>query len=77
MRCARVVVCGHRVADSVVGLPRSFLNRKPPEAYARLLLDVIRGDHAHFVRADELEEAWRVFTPLLKEVEAEGVNPIL
>ena len=73
-----MVVCVHHpMADLVVALLRSFLNRKPPEAYARLLLDVIRGDHAHFVRADELEEAWRVFTPLLKEVEAEGVNPIL
>lgn len=57
--------------------PTRFLSRKPPEAYARLLLDVVRGDHAHFVRVDELNEAWRVFTPLLKEIEETKVQPIL
>ncbi|KAJ4460619.1 putative Glucose-6-phosphate 1-dehydrogenase [Paratrimastix pyriformis] len=49
---------------------------KLPEAYERLLSDVIRGDHAGFVRADELEEAWRIFTPLLQELEQKRVRPI-
>ncbi len=36
-----------------------------PEAYQRLLLDVVRGERMHFVRADEVEAAWSVFEPLM------------
>jgi len=35
------------------------------DAYETLLLDVLAGDQTLFVRADEVEEAWRVYTPLL------------
>jgi glucose-6-phosphate 1-dehydrogenase len=41
-----------------------------PEAYERLLLDTIRGDQQHFVRRDELYEAWKIFTPLLHRIDA-------
>jgi glucose-6-phosphate 1-dehydrogenase len=36
-----------------------------PEAYEALLLDAFKGDHSNFVRDDELDASWRVFTPLL------------
>lgn len=39
-----------------------------PEAYETLLLDVITGDQTLFVRADEVEEAWRLYTPLLGQL---------
>eukprot|EP01055_Gregarina_sp_Pseudo9_P005215 Gregarina_sp_Pseudo_9__5214@NODE_578_length_2556_cov_30_349225_g547_i0_p1_GENE_NODE_578_length_2556_cov_30_349225_g547_i0NODE_578_length_2556_cov_30_349225_g547_i0_p1_ORF_typecomplete_len808_score178_33G6PD_C/PF02781_16/4_7e115G6PD_N/PF00479_22/5_1e51Glucosamine_iso/PF01182_20/5_2e42_NODE_578_length_2556_cov_30_349225_g547_i0272450 len=39
------------------------------DAYERLLLDVIKGDKKNFVRSDELREAWRIFTPVLNELE--------
>jgi glucose-6-phosphate 1-dehydrogenase len=41
---------------------------KPPElsAYGRILLDVLSGDSALSIRADEAEEAWRVLTPVLQ-----------
>jgi Glucose-6-phosphate dehydrogenase, C-terminal domain len=52
-----------------------FPTEKPPEAYARLLLDVMRGDHAQFVRSDELEAAWAIFSPLLHRMERERVEP--
>lgn len=32
-----------------------------PEAYQRLLMDVTQGERMHFVRADEIEAAWRLF----------------
>jgi len=35
-------------------------------AYEFLLLDVIMGDQTLFVRSDEVEEAWRLYTPVLK-----------
>ncbi|CAM1332447.1 G6PD (predicted) [Pycnogonum litorale] len=47
-----------------------------PDAYERLILDVFYGSQMHFVRSDELAEAWRIFTPLLKEIETAKVKPI-
>jgi glucose-6-phosphate 1-dehydrogenase len=38
-----------------------------PEAYETLLLDVMTGDQTLFVRSDETEAAWRLYTPLLEE----------
>ncbi|MEM6603521.1 MAG: glucose-6-phosphate dehydrogenase [Pseudomonadota bacterium] len=42
------------------------LNQRRPSAYERLLCDIIRGDLSLFVRQDELEEAWKIMTPLLE-----------
>jgi len=36
-----------------------------PEAYETLLADVIEGDQTLFVRSDEVEEAWRLYTPIV------------
>ena len=38
-----------------------------PDAYENLLLDVISGDQAQFVRYDEVEGAWQLYDPLLKK----------
>ncbi len=35
-------------------------DRKPGDAYERLLLDAMRGDATLFARRDEVEEAWRL-----------------
>ncbi len=37
----------------------------PPDAYETLLLDAIRGDATLFMRADQVEAAWRVVDPVL------------
>jgi glucose-6-phosphate 1-dehydrogenase len=37
----------------------------PPEAYETLLLDVMLGDATLFMRADQVEAAWRVVEPVL------------
>jgi glucose-6-phosphate 1-dehydrogenase len=37
-----------------------------PDAYQTLLLDVLAGDQTLFVHADEVEQSWRLFTPLLE-----------
>lgn len=47
-----------------------------PEAYERLILDVFVGSQMHFVRSDELAEAWRIFTPVLHQIEREKPQPI-
>jgi glucose-6-phosphate 1-dehydrogenase len=36
-----------------------------PEAYEALLLDVLEGDPTLFMRADQVEEAWKVVMPIL------------
>lgn len=43
-----------------------------PEAYERLLLDVIRGDSTLFTRSDELLAAWKFVDPVLKHWEESG-----
>lgn len=45
-----------RYADVHTGLP---------DAYETLLLDVMNGDATLFVRADEVEAAWHLFSPLV------------
>merc|ERR1719507_981669 len=46
-----------------------------PDAYTRLILDVLRGKHGSFVRDDELRRSWEIFTPVLKKIEEEKVKP--
>lgn len=38
--------------------------QRTPEAYERLLMDVIRGNQTLFMRRDELEAAWRWIDPI-------------
>ncbi|XP_057526940.1 glucose-6-phosphate 1-dehydrogenase, chloroplastic-like isoform X2 [Amaranthus tricolor] len=48
-----------------------------PDAYERLLLDAIEGERRLFIRSDELDAAWSLFTPLLKELEQKRIAPEL
>jgi glucose-6-phosphate 1-dehydrogenase len=47
-----------------------FFGNTSPEAYETLLLDVIRGDATLFMRADQVEAAWSIITPVIEEWEA-------
>ncbi|MFP4379901.1 MAG: glucose-6-phosphate dehydrogenase [Candidatus Sumerlaeia bacterium] len=53
----------------------STFNEVLPEAYESLLLDVIRGDKSLFIRSDELEAAWDIFTPALHEIDRDKIEP--
>ena len=44
----------------------------PPEAYERLLLDVMLGDPTLYTRTDEVESAWRFITSILDAWQAAG-----
>ncbi|HSL28224.1 MAG TPA: glucose-6-phosphate dehydrogenase [Anaerolineales bacterium] len=44
----------------------SFGKTAIPEAYERLLLDVLSGDASLFTRADEVETAWGLIDPILQ-----------
>ncbi|MEK8088444.1 glucose-6-phosphate dehydrogenase [Thermithiobacillus plumbiphilus] len=41
-------------------------SEQPLDAYEALLLDVVEGDRTLFIRFDEVEWAWRVVDPILK-----------
>ncbi len=38
----------------------------PPEAYSRLLLDIMTGDQTLFARSDQLLQSWKLYTPVLE-----------
>ncbi|CAH01040.1 glucose-6-phosphate dehydrogenase [Kluyveromyces lactis] len=47
-----------------------------PEAYESLIRDALLGDHSNFVRDDELDVSWKLFTPLLNYLEGpDGPQP--
>ncbi|CBZ49600.1 putative Glucose-6-phosphate dehydrogenase [Neospora caninum Liverpool] len=48
-----------------------------PDAYENLLSNVLRGDKSQFVRTDELRESWRIFTPMLHQLEEQQIQPRL
>eukprot|EP00271_Cylindrocystis_brebissonii_P017813 TRINITY_DN477_c0_g1_i7.p1 TRINITY_DN477_c0_g1~~TRINITY_DN477_c0_g1_i7.p1 ORF type:complete len:322 (+),score=95.76 TRINITY_DN477_c0_g1_i7:1843-2808(+) len=52
-------------------------NKEVPDAYERLLLDAIEGDKRLFIRSDELAAAWKIFTPVLNELEEKEIVPEL
>ncbi|WP_273723041.1 glucose-6-phosphate dehydrogenase [Bartonella sp. AU18XJBT] len=48
----------------------SAFSERNPDAYERLLMDVIRGDQTLFMRRDEVEAAWRWIDPIIEGWEA-------
>ncbi len=53
---------------------RAFAEQ-PPEAYERVLGDAFLGDATLFIRADEVNQAWRVVQPLIDAFDA-GTIPL-
>jgi len=54
----------------------AFQGSYNPDAYERLILEAVRGNSNLFVRVDELDSAWKIFTPLLHKLEEEKIQPI-
>jgi glucose-6-phosphate 1-dehydrogenase len=50
-------------------------SKKPPDAYERLIMDVIRGDQTLFMRGDEVEAAWKWTDNITKEWTNSNENP--
>ncbi|RMH39532.1 MAG: glucose-6-phosphate dehydrogenase, partial [Alphaproteobacteria bacterium] len=48
-----------------------------PDAYERLIMDVIRGDQTLFMRDDEVEAAWEWVDPIIEMWEKSGDRPCL
>lgn len=46
-----------------------------PDAYERLLMDVVRGDQTLFMRGDEVEAAWSWIDPIMESWDESGLPP--
>lgn len=47
-----------------------------PDAYERLIMDVIRGNQTLFMRGDEVEAAWAWTDPIIEGWELRGDVPV-
>lgn len=66
---------GFQEKDLDLSYKSAFGDTVIPEAYESLLLDVINGEKALFIRNDELEAAWDIFTPILHQIETDKIKP--
>ncbi|KAH3901548.1 glucose-6-phosphate dehydrogenase SCDLUD_003045 [Saccharomycodes ludwigii] len=58
-----------QITDLDLTYARRYQDFWIPEAYESLIRDVLLDDHSNFVRDDELEVSWALFTPLLNYLE--------
>ena len=64
-------------------LKKSFLNlsfadtfkKRIPDAYERLLMDIVRGNQTLFMRKDEVENSWKWIDPIVNFIEEENIKP--
>jgi len=51
-------------------------DKKPPEAYERLLLDAVLGDGTLFTRSDEVEASWALLEPIMESCACEKAGKL-
>lgn len=61
--CLREVVMDFNYSDFYSGV--SF------DAYERVLIDCLEGDHTLFVREDGVDQSWKLLTPILEALESD------
>ncbi|MFZ4404808.1 MAG: glucose-6-phosphate dehydrogenase [Pseudobdellovibrionaceae bacterium] len=67
---------GYRLKNVELNLSMAdAFQERSPEAYERLLMDVVRGNATLFMRSDEVEAAWR-WTDLISKGWAETQHPL-
>lgn len=52
--------------DMIFSYAEAYPDEHEPEAYETLLLDVMEGNPAQFMRADQVEAAWEVVMPIIE-----------
>ncbi|AXS42211.1 glucose-6-phosphate dehydrogenase [Breoghania sp. L-A4] len=72
---------GMRLAPAVLDMTFAktlgTADMRMPDAYERLVMDVIRGDQTLFMRGDEVEAAWEWVDPITRAWEERGDRPAL
>eukprot|EP01091_Cochliopodium_minus_P008971 TRINITY_DN2121_c0_g1_i1.p1 TRINITY_DN2121_c0_g1~~TRINITY_DN2121_c0_g1_i1.p1 ORF type:complete len:232 (+),score=70.64 TRINITY_DN2121_c0_g1_i1:829-1524(+) len=77
-----IVVKSPGLSDHSAGVPllfsykNTFPNVTIPDAYAKLYLDVVKGNQFNFVRDDELIASWEIVNPYLKYLKEKNVKPV-
>lgn len=67
----------HDVGDPHNGVGMTYRQRycvSLPDAYESLIYEAVNGNPTNFVRSDELDAAWKIFTPLLKQIDSKEVE---
>ncbi|KAI6047169.1 glucose-6-phosphate 1-dehydrogenase [Pisolithus marmoratus] len=54
---------------------KRFTQATIPEAYEVLIMNALNGDQSNFVRDDELDVAWKIFTPILHWIDGKDGTP--
>ena len=74
--CEKQAGAGMTVKSSELGLnPDAQERQRVPDAYERLLSDVIRGNQTLFLRDDELIAAWEWVDPIIQHWRQAGPQP--
>ncbi len=55
----------YRLSSQRLHFQYSEVFGRVPDAYETLLFDILKGDQTLFVRSDEVEASWELYTPLL------------
>lgn len=50
----------------ILATPYEKVDEPDYTAYEQLLMEALKGDRAYFLRFDEVEESWRILTPVLQ-----------
>jgi len=69
---------GIRTSPSFLNLSFSdTFKNKIPDAYERLLMDVVRGNQTLFMRRDEVEAAWNWIDPIINKIKKLEIKPTI
>ena len=65
-----------RTVEMSFNYQESFGSLAIPEAYERLLLDIIKGDASLFTRSDSIELSWQLIDPILEGWQSKNAPPL-
>ena len=51
-----------------------FDSKSQPDAYERVLVDVMRGDHTLFATSSEVLQTWRIVEPILQSWSQDNIS---
>lgn len=68
---------GEKLSESQLNFTYKTLYdaKKIPDAYERLILNMVQGDESNFLSEDELKYCWQIFDPILHELQEKLVQP--
>lgn len=64
-----------RSVEMIFDYTKSFGATSIPDAYERLLMDILQGDASLFTRSDAIELSWGFIDPIIKGWETAGQSP--